>query len=136
FDFKTYLGLPEIKKEEGEERTTYTMQTGDIPAMKKEAFSYFDANRKRVEFKLAYNTARSKARINTWEDAGKNFYSRLTTLTRDEEKALEKFYSSLGDKSTSPAEVRIKTIEQKIKTSIQVDENARGENASQLHSII
>ena len=136
FDFKSYLGLPEVKREEGEERNTYSLLAANIPAMKKEAFSYFDANRKRVEFKLAYNTARSKSRINTWEDAGRNFYSRLTSFTKDEEKALDKFYSTLGDKPTVAAEVRIKTIEQKIKTTIQVDENARGEDASRLHLII
>lgn len=136
FDFKTYFGLPEVAGKEGEERNVYTMQSENIPAMKKEVFSYVDANRKRVEFKLAYNTARSKARINTWEDAGKNFYSRLTSLTKDEEKAIDKFYNNMADKSASPTDVRIKTIEQKIKTSIQVDEDARGENASQLHSII
>ena len=136
FDFKSYLGLPEVKKDEGEDRNVYTLQTSDIPGMKKEDFSYFDANRKRVEFKLAYNTARSKARINTWEDAGKNFYSRLTTRVKDEEKALDKFYSTLGDKSSAPQDERIKNIEQKIKTTIQVDENARGESAGQLHSII
>jgi hypothetical protein len=136
FDFKSYLGLPDVTREEGDERNTYSLLAANIPAMKKEAFSYFDANRKRLEFKLAYNTARSKSRINTWEDAGRNFYSRLTSFTKDEEKALDKFYNGIGDKATTAAEVRIKSIEQKIKTSIQVDENARGEDASRLHLII
>src|SRR5690606_16235142 len=35
-----------------------------------------------------------------------------------------------------PAEQRIKNIEQKVKTSIQVDEHASGEQASRLHMVI
>lgn len=136
FDFRTYLGLPDVKREESEERNVYTLETSDVPAMKKEDFSYFDANRKRVEFKLAYNTARSKSRINTWEDAGRNFYARLTTRIKDEDKAIDKFFGSIGDKATLPAEQRIKNIEQKVKTSIQVDEHASGEQASRLHMVI
>ncbi len=136
FDFKSYNGFGEIKKELGEERNVYTASASNVKAMREEPFSYFNANRQRIEFKLAYNTARSKARLNTWEDAAKNFYSRLTALEKDEEKALDKFYGTLNDKRSEKADVRIKNIEQKLKTSIRVDENARGESAGKLNEII
>ncbi len=136
FDFRSYNGFPEVAKSPDEERNVYKASANNVKAMREEPFSYYNANRQRIEFKLAYNTARSKARLNTWEDAAKNFYSRLTKLEKEEEKALDKFYSSLNDKKSDKTEVRVKNIEQKLKTSIRVDENARGESAGKLNEII
>jgi hypothetical protein len=54
FDFKAYHGFSDVKQEENDnkELNRYTAAMKDVPAMKEEAFSYFDANRKRIEFKL------------------------------------------------------------------------------------
>ena len=135
FDFKSYLGYPDVKKEKEGEKNIYSAVMADVPAMREEPFSYFDANRKRIEFKLAYNTGRSSGRLYTWDEAGKNFYTRLNTLSKDEEKALEKFYKSLGDKTSDSKEVRIKSLEEKIKTTVKVDDKGRGESVTELNNI-
>jgi hypothetical protein len=135
FDFKTYHGYPAVKKEDSEERNVYSVTVESTPGLTKEPFSYFDANRKRIEFKLAFNTARSKARLYTWDEAAKNFYERLATLSKDEEKALDKYYAGLNDKVSEKIELRVRSIEQKVKTTIQIDENASGESVNQLHLI-
>jgi hypothetical protein len=137
FEFKSYLGYPPVKEESAEERNVYTVSMADIEGLKEEPFSYFSANRKRIEFKLAYNTARAGARLYTWDDAAKNFYTRLTSLTKDEEKSLEKYFKSLGDNAAEKIDVRIKNIEQKIKTTVQVDKEGKGGEATgQINSIL
>jgi hypothetical protein len=135
FDFKSYQGYPEIKKEESEKQNVYTGSMNDIIGLKEEPFSHFDPNRKRIEFKLAYNTARSTARMYTWDEAAKNFYSRLTTLAKDEEKGLEKFYKTLNDVSSDKVDSRIRNIEKKIKTTIQLDKEGRSEGLNEINAM-
>lgn len=136
FDFKPYQGFAEIKTEEGEELNVYTSEMENVPALREEPYSFFDNNRRRVEFKLAYNTARSKARLYTWDDAAKSFYQVLYNVTKDDEKALEKYVKSLGDKSGDELWKRIKNVEEKIKTSVNVN-NERGEKElGEISSII
>lgn len=136
FDFKSYEGLAAITKNEGQERNSYTAEATDIPAMKKEAFSYFDSNRKRIEFKLAYNTARSQARMYTWDEAAKTFYGILYDVSKDDDKALDKFVKTLGDKPSDKTEARIRNVEQKIKTSIKVSNERSEESLSKVEDII
>lgn len=142
FDFKSYYGYAEVKAEEVKEgdnvvENVYTAAMATVPALKEETYAYFDAIRMRIEFKLAYNTARSQARLYTWDEAAKTFYGMLyDNYSKDDTKALEKFVKTLADKSTQSTDARIKAIEQKIKTGIQVDENARGENTNLLSSVI
>jgi hypothetical protein len=136
FDFKSYFGFPEVKAEEKDEQNLYTAILADVPPLKKEAFSFYDANRKRIEFKLAYNTARSNARLYTWDDAAKTFYGILNVLKKEEEKALDKFIKSLGDNSSGDAVERIKNIERKIKSTIQINERSSDKSLSNIESIV
>jgi hypothetical protein len=136
FDFKSYEGLVAVTKKEDAEGNSYTVEASDIPAMKKEAFSYFDSNRKRIEFKLAYNTARSQARMYTWDEAAKTFYTLLYSVSKDDEKALDKFMKTLGDKPSDKIDVRIRNIEQKIKTSVKVSPDRSEESMDRIESII
>ena len=136
FDFKTYHNFPAVKEQEDSERNIYLTSMTDVPALKTEAFSNFDPNRKRIEFKLAYNTARSQSRLYTWDEAAKTFYTMLTTVTKDDEKALDKFAKTLGDNSSNTLEARIKNIENKIKTSIQVNKEGDAESLSQISSVV
>lgn len=142
FDFKSYYGYADVKFEEVKDGETvlknvYTANMATVPPLKEETYAYFDAIRMRIEFKLAYNTARSQARLYTWDEAAKTFYAMLyNNYSKDDVKALEKFVKSLDDKPTQSIDTRIKSIEQKIKTGIQVDENARGENTGVLASVI
>jgi hypothetical protein len=136
FDFKTYHDFPEVKEEENNEMNVYLTEMDDVPALKTEAFSNYDPNRKRIEFKLAYNTARSQARLYTWDEAAKTFYIMLTERSKDDEKALDKFVKTLGDNSAKKMEDRIKDIENKIKTTIQVNKEGGAESLSQIASIL
>jgi hypothetical protein len=136
FDFKSYEGLAAVVVNEGEEKNQYTLNVNDIPAMKEEPFSYFDPNRKRIEFKLAYNIARSQARLYTWEEAAKTFYNILYDVTKDDEKAVDKFLKGLGDNPSKSIDDRIRNIEHKIKMSIKVSDERSDKSLSSVESII
>ncbi len=135
FDFKTYHDFPAVKEEENNDMNVYLTSMNDVPALQQEAFSNFDPNRKRLEFKLAYNTARSKSRLYTWDEAAKTFYVVLTTMSKEDQRALVKFVKNLNDNSTDNLESRIRNIEQKIKASIQVSEG-REESLGEIASIL
>jgi hypothetical protein len=135
FDFKTYHDFPAVKQEDDSEMNVYLTSMKDVPALKEEAFSNFDPNRKRLEFKLAYNTARSESRLYTWDEAAKTFYTLLTKISKEDQKALGKFVKTLGDNAAESLEVRIKNIESKIKLAIQVSEG-RDESLSEIASIL
>ncbi|HMG90500.1 MAG TPA: DUF3857 domain-containing protein, partial [Chryseolinea sp.] len=135
FDFKTYYNFPEVKTADNPERNVYRTSMQDVPALKSEPFSYFSTNRKRVEFKLAYNTARSQARLYTWDEAAKTFYKILSTISKDDEKALDKYVKSLGDKPSTKLDERIRNVENKIKKEIQVNKEG-GDEANQISSLL
>ncbi|MEJ0032369.1 MAG: DUF3857 domain-containing protein [Bacteroidota bacterium] len=124
FDFKTYNGLPEVKQTVDTTQNVYEISASDVDATKEEPFANIMPNRKRVEYKLAYNTARSRARLYTWADASRRFYEILTDLTKDDKKAVAKFVSNAKiDKSLKPAD-RIRKIESILKTSINVNDES------------
>ena len=136
FDFRSYYNFPAMKEEVQSGLNVYHAAMQDVPALKTESFSYYSANRKRVDFKLAYNTARSETRLYTWDEAARTFYKILMTTTKDDEKALDKFVRSIGDDPAQPIEERIKRIENKIKTEIQVNKERSEEKVTQLASIL
>lgn len=136
FDFKTYEGYPAVKEIESKEQKQYRAEMNNVPALKREAFSFFDANRKRIEFKLAYNTARSRARMYTWDDAAKRFYSVFYEISKDDQKAVDKYAKTLSDNPSKSMEERIRNIEQKIKTSIQLDKENGDESVRKVQSIV
>ena len=137
FDFKSYYGYSDIRQNlQNTELNEYKGATANIPALKEEPFSYFDANRKRIEFKLAYNTARSQSRLYTWEEAAKTFYGILIDRTKSDEKAVEKFVTTLDDNPTQETGLRIKNIEKKIKTGIKIETNQYGDALAKLETLL
>jgi hypothetical protein len=137
FDFKSYNGFPTVaQNSENKEVNEYRATATNVAGLKKESFSSYEANRARVEFKLAYNTARSQARLYTWDEAAKTFQGILTEISKNDEKALDKFVKTLGDAAAQKQEVRIKNIENKIKTLIKIDLDRGGEELSTLESIL
>lgn len=135
FDFKSYNGFSEVVKDTSATENIYQATMENIPALMNEPFAFQDANKKRIEFKLAYNTARSKARLYTWDDAGKNFYSILFKTAGEDEKTLQKFVNSLKDDPAAPMAQRIRHIERTIKSTIQINKGGGDESLNNLSSI-
>jgi hypothetical protein len=136
FDFKSYNGLADIKTEETEKENIYSLVMNNIPASREEEFAFANAKKMRLEYKLAYNTAKSKARINTWDDAGKRFYSLIYSIEKDAQKTVERYVKELNDNPSDPLTKRIRRIERKIKTSVRIDTKGSGDALDNVESII
>ncbi len=136
FDFRSYNGLPDMVKLSDTTQNLYEMKVDAVPPLKEEQFAYPKANRKRVEFKLAYNRARSNGRLNTWDDAARRFNEILTALSKDDVKALEKFIKSAKISPGLPTQEKIKKLEDLVKLTIKIDEQRRDEALGSVESII
>ena len=137
FDFQSYNGFADVREGESDgETNVYLAEMNDIPALRRENFSSFDSNRQRIEFKLAYNMAKPEVRLFTWEEAARTFHGILTAMDKDDAKALDKYVKTLDDKAADDKVKRIRSIERKIKTTIQVNPHARDEALDDLESII
>jgi hypothetical protein len=139
FDFRSYYGYPEVKFTEATETNqvnNYTVNMDNVSPLKEEPFSSVQSNLMRVEFKLAYNSARGKARLYTWEDAAKSYYKTLSEQTKDDAKALEKFVKTIGDQPSMPIAKRIRNVENKIKTTFQINTTDRSEGLGNISAII
>ena len=136
FDFKSYWGFPEMQSATDETMNTYTVSAKDIPPLKEEPLSYFEANRKRIEFKLAYNTAKSQARLYTWDEAAKRFFTIIGTIEKSDEKPLQKYIESFQAAQNLPLEARIRSIERKVKRTIQLNEETSDKSLSSLNNIL
>lgn len=136
FDFRSYNGFPEVKSDTTSTANVYSASMTDIPSSGDEPFAYYLAQRKRIEFKLAYNTAKSRARLYTWDDAGKQFYTTLYNLQKEDEKPLEKFVKALKDDPSMSLPARIRNLERVMKTTIQVDAQRNDESLGKIASIV
>lgn len=121
FDFKTYNDFPNVRLEDDNDMNVYLTSMEEVPPLRTESFSNFEPNRKRIEFKLAYNTAQSDNRLYTWNEAGRTFSRILLESTKDEQKAVEKLVKNLKDDPTKDLASRIAKIESLIKNDIKVN---------------
>lgn len=133
FEFKSYAGMPEITGEETDERNIYKTEASDIPALKPEEFAIYNQHRKRVEFKLAYNTANTRARLLTWEDVGKRVFENTYGIEKKEAKDVENWLGSLKLKGLENAQKAAK-IEDEVKVNFYLDES--GSSSDNLSDII
>ncbi|MBL7852652.1 MAG: DUF3857 domain-containing protein [Cyclobacteriaceae bacterium] len=136
FDVRSYNGFVRPDTSSTTEHQVYKASMADIPALKKEPFSFYEPNRMRVEFKLAYNTARNRSRLNTWDDAAKSFFKTLNQRDKDEEKALARYVETLSPGTGADLSARIRQIEDKIKTTITLNNESSDEGLSNLAQII
>lgn len=124
FDFRVYNDAEKVKSDTLKGQNRYMLSLKNIEGLHHEDFTFVDAYRKRMEFKLAYNFQSSTARLNTWADAGRVFYRSLTEEEGSIGKPLDKLISTLKDNPKADLVTRIKNIEDKIKTLIRINENS------------
>ena len=136
FEFKSYNGLTEISEDkDNEEKNIYSLTAESIPIMREEAFSSFNQNRQRLEFRLAYNTVNGRIRLNTWENIGKRVHDQAYNLSKNDKKVIDKFLKNISPEKYSTPELKAAAIEDYIKTNIYLDEN-RSSSEEHLEDII
>jgi hypothetical protein len=136
FEFRTYHGLPAVQTKQENEENIYTLDMKNVQAIKDEGFSNADAWNQRVEYRLAYNKKRTFAKLYTWDYAGTEFYSRMFTSSKDDDKAISKFVQSLKDDPGRNLQARIRSIERQIKTSIHINKESNDESLDNIPSIL
>jgi hypothetical protein len=135
FEFQSYHGLPKVEGKLVNEQNVYELVANDLEPISDEPFAYKNASNKRIEFKLSHNKSRSFAEMYTFDHAGKEFYNKLYSLTKDDEKAMQKFVKALKDDPAKDQQSRIRSIERQIKSSVQVNTESNDESLKVLASI-
>jgi hypothetical protein len=116
YKFKGYNGFSEFKESINEETgyKHYVTIENNIPAIDEEKYAYVQPNLMRVEYKMS-KTPESPALLNTWNDYAKNTYSNVTETTTEENKAVDKFISTLNIPKSATEREKIILLEAKIK---------------------
>lgn len=109
----------------------------DILAIADEKYGNKDAHARNVQYKFSYNLGKDKSVRNfTWNDLAKNVYSSYSTYTDKEAKAAENFLKALILPANASEEQKIAALEDYIKSNINSDKNAIGEDADKVDKIV
>ncbi|MBK7214804.1 MAG: hypothetical protein IPH88_16220 [Bacteroidales bacterium] len=119
---KSYNGFPAFTMEQKDDEITYLKASIDyIPAISKELYSNYKANMMRYEYTLSYNHYNSSMRIYSWSKACKNLYDNTFDIDKKEKSAVESLLKKINPPA-SPAEARIRGIENWVKSQIAISE--------------
>ncbi|MFY0654427.1 MAG: DUF3857 domain-containing protein [Cyclobacteriaceae bacterium] len=130
FDFKVFNDeMQVVQTDTTDSINEYALIATNIPELYSESFSAFDDSRKRIEYKLAYNSAKGNARLFTWGNAGKRLYSPIVDLSKNETKKLSKFIQELKLNGSNPID-NLRKAEHYIKSNFFIEEDAGGDAAS------
>ncbi len=125
FDAKSYNGFPAFKKDSTvTDRNKLYAHLDVMPALHEERYGFYNSSRARVEYKLAYNHDKDRARLFTWEAAGVRYYSALYTFSKKELSEAGSFVKKLKLNGTDAEKVR--KLENHIKLNI-AQKNGSGE---------
>jgi len=121
FSLKGYNGLVAPPDTIIDGKRYWDKEIENIPELRKEAYSFFDAKRMRLEYKLSYNTLQGNNRLLTWSDASSRIYSNIYGTLKEEEKEIQKLVKSLKLKGLSEPE-KIVLIENFIKSNFALQD--------------
>jgi hypothetical protein len=78
-----------------------------------------------VEYKLAYMANTGEVRQFTWADASKNLFQTMTTLGKDDQKAVDKVLAAAKIPATAPVAERIAAAEKYVKLNFNLEPGGR-----------
>ncbi|UOQ53274.1 DUF3857 domain-containing protein [Hymenobacter cellulosivorans] len=104
----------------------------DVAQTREEAFANPQAERMRIEYKLAYNASRGRERLFTWAKASQYIHGTLYGYSKDEQKALDKLLKQMKVPAGDVAE-QVQFVENYLKTNFNP---AEGYVEPELSSII
>ncbi len=139
FITKSYNGCPDMVEtvDSTAQKRIQKLEYKDIPALKQERRSYYSAHLQRVEYTLAYNFSKNNARIYSRAGAAQNIYTNLIERDAKETKSLVAFVKKINIKSDMSEEQKIRSVENYIKTNIQLFTNTYGNaNLSYIPNVI
>jgi hypothetical protein len=127
YEGRGYNGFPQFVKDTAIKEKNHISSSIDfIDALIEEKYSSYDANKMRFDYQLTYNTVKGNARLYSWEYCGTDLYNAMFNFEKAETKAMDKLISKLGLSSMKTDELKVRTLEQFLKTNI----NLSGDNIS------
>jgi hypothetical protein len=137
FEMKPYNSSIKPLDSTVNEQRWITVSERNIPAAENEKYCAFEANLKRFEYKLAYNTSRtSNDRLLTWDELAKRVYANYTTYSNKELKKVDDLLGDMKIKNIADETAKVVAAENYIKTNFAAREDIDGEDASDLEKVV
>ncbi len=138
FETKGYNQVNAAKDTILNSKRTILIRQQDIAAAENEKYAAYNANLKRVEYKLSYNTARNKTeRVFTWNELAKRAYSIYATYSEKDMKRVADLVKKNDWKKTDGNEAALVTaVENYLKKNIGTSENIDDPGAEEIEMII
>lgn len=118
---RSYNGYPQFTDTLIGRKRFLISKLSNIQPIPNEQYATYEANKMRVDLKIAKNLNKSDGRLFTWADAGNRYYDLCFRLEKDEIKEANKLADILMLKNKSNTEV-IRIIENYIKSSFELVE--------------
>ncbi|MGQ1787279.1 MULTISPECIES: DUF3857 domain-containing protein [unclassified Saccharicrinis] len=120
YDIRGYNGFPNgIFEKLGDERSRFWCESGMIPAIKGEKFSYVDPRKQRIEYRLDYNYSHDNAQKLTWDDAAQRVYESMYLTVNP--KTIEKWMELIQVQGNTEEE-KVTYVEAFLKSNIYVEQ--------------
>lgn len=137
FETKSYNDLPGSKDTTYGEKRYITINDEKIKEADEEQYSMYQANLKRVEYKLCYNSAKNaRERLFTWDELAKKAFDIYSTVSDKEVKKLKDLLSDINLKASASETEKITGIENYIKRNYITREDIPDEDATDLTKVI
>ena len=137
FETKSYNNLPVSKDTVYGEKRYLVINDENISETEEEPYSMFQANLKRVEYKLCYNKARNeKERLFTWNELAKKVYDIYSNITDKEQKKVRDLLEDIKLKPNSTAAEKIMSIESYLKKNFITRDDIPSEDADDMAKVI
>ncbi len=109
----------------------------DIPGAEEEKYASYDANLKRLEFKLSYNNLVHKGeRLFTWNELAKRIYGLYTSFSEKDLKKISDIIKSNGWERIPNEIGKITAVENYLKKNIAYNEDLNSEDGNSIEKIL
>lgn len=137
FECKCYNKFPDGKDTVIGEKRYIHVTDNNIAATEDEKYTMYQANLKRVEYKLCYNSSKNaKARLFTWNELAKKAFDIYSTATDKEIKKVDDLLSDIGVTKSQQEKDKIILIENYLKKNFVPREDAVSADADDLAKVI
>ena len=124
FEARVYHGPATTPDTTIANRRALRLHLDNVPGLRDEAFANVAAERMRVHYKLAYIASKGQVRQFTWADASQFLYRNMTSLTKDDAKAVAKVLAAAKLPATGPLPERIAAAENYVKLNFNLEPGA------------
>jgi hypothetical protein len=137
FEARTFNGLGAPHDTSYNEKRHLTVDARLVNESVEEKYSMYDANLKRVEYKLSYNKAKNaKERLFTWNELARKLHSIYTTLNEKEVKKVRELLSDMKFKAGATPVEKIVAIENHIKKNFVIRNDISSDDSEDMIRVL